>query len=397
MNEKAPKISSQLSGSAYGAMLAMLPMTLLILVTALDIIKNLDGDIIKVIVILQFVGCLIWAALLTGSIGNAKRLNVSAGGLGMCIAGVLIGGVLQMIFTFDEKLSYKFFSIFDGEASALVLCTLLTLIVNLPIAIGAAKIGKSLPSMRKATGSYILLGLMPVIVYLLGKIAYESHKADTVRLIGIIFAVIFTVTVIVAISAWFGAAKDARDVEKDAENGEGDFAPEAYVEQNTQDAQATYSRQSDAPHQQPAPSRQAIPVTEEQKRILMSMTNAELTNVINHPALYANPAFVEEAKKTLTKREGWEVIKDFTDEQLINVVHENVQGFSPEVLDAASMELLSRENPEFMNEVTTLSTGELQGILSNPDSYYDGYVVLATRVLDQRLNAGTSAGSNPGA
>lgn len=127
------------------------------------------------------------------------------------------------------------------------------------------------------------------------------------------------------------------------------------------------------------------------------MTNAELTNVINHPALYANPAFVEEAKKTLTKREGWEVIKDFTDEQLINVVHENVQGFSPEVLDAASMELLSRENPEFMNEVTTLSTGELQGILSNPDSYYDGYVVLATRVLDQRLNAGTSAGSNPGA
>ncbi len=127
-------------------------------------------------------------------------------------------------------------------------------------------------------------------------------------------------------------------------------------------------------------------ITDEQKKILMGMSNQELTNVINNPSLYANPAFVEEAKKTLTKRQGWEIIKDYSDEQLLSIVHDNVQGFSAEVLDAASMELLARENATFINEVSSLTIPELQGILSNADSYYDGYIQLATRVLNERIN-----------
>ena len=123
----------------------------------------------------------------------------------------------------------------------------------------------------------------------------------------------------------------------------------------------------------------------------MGMSNNELTNIINTPSLYANPAFVEEARKTLIKRQGWEVIKDYTDEQLLNLVHDNVQGFSAEVLDAASMELLSRENATFINEVSSLSVPELQDMLSKADSYYDGYIQLANRVLNERINLSRKA------
>ncbi|MDE6755608.1 MAG: hypothetical protein K2J66_00520, partial [Muribaculaceae bacterium] len=138
--------------------------------------------------------------------------------------------------------------------------------------------------------------------------------------------------------------------------------------------------------QQPFAPRSMSSITPAQKNLLMGMTDNELTNIINNPALYANQAFVDEARRTLTKRQGWEAIKDFSDQQLLSVVHDNIQGFAPEVLDAASMELLARENQDFINEVSSLSIEELQGILANADNYYDGYIQLATRLLNQRIN-----------
>ncbi|MDE6316893.1 MAG: hypothetical protein K2L73_00655 [Muribaculaceae bacterium] len=151
-----------------------------------------------------------------------------------------------------------------------------------------------------------------------------------------------------------------------------------------------------SPAEQPASSRTVAPpatasaakspVTEEQKKLIMGMSDEELTKVINNPMLYANPAFVEEARSTLLKRQAWEMIKDYSDMQLLDIVHNNSQGFAYEVLDASSMELLARETEEFVNEIKSLSTEQLQGIVSNPDSYFDGYVRLATRTLNERLN-----------
>lgn len=386
MNQSTPKISGALRLGALGATFAMLPLTIYIIFLLLEIVKRPDDDTAKLLVVFQLIGCLMWAAGLTGAVSEGKRLKIPASGFGLCIAGIMIGGILQLIFTFDEKLLLKFASLADGEGSGLVLSLMISLIVHLPIIFGIFSLGNHLRALNKAKVPYILLSVFPLITYIISKIAVSSHSLSTLRILIYILGILFVVCVITAIIAWWGIPSDAKEIEEDAENDEGDFAPQpTYVEQTVA-----------APDNTPATAHQSRPlqpvssITDQQKKMLMGMTDKELTNVVNNPALYANPSFVDEARKTLTKRQGWEVIKDFTDDQLLSVVHENIQGFSAEVLDAASMELLARETPAFINEITSLSIEELQGILSNADSYYDGYVQLATRTLNQRLNPGNN-------
>lgn len=389
-----PKISSSLRAAGFGALLAMLPVLFIASLDALEIIKpkgDSDG-LLKALVILQFVGCLLWSGALTSCIGNGKKLGVSAGGFGLCILGILLGGIIQLVFVMDQKLLFKFFMLADGETSYIILFLLLTCVINLPLVFGTNLIGNRLPSISKAKFTYSVLALTPLLLLLIVKITEKSHSIKTLRALTIVLIILLFLMALISVIAWFNSAKDADELEEDAANGEGDFAPEAYMEQVAAPATSNYSAPAPAPahnhsHNNAQPRRQGQPITEQQREMLMSMSNEQLANVVNNPALYANPTFVEEAKTMLTKRQGWELIKDFTDEQLLSVVHENVQGFSAEVLDAASMELLSRDNAEFINEVTSLSTEELQGILDNTDSYYDGYVQLATMELNRRLNA----------
>lgn len=389
MNQ-VPKISSNLRAAGYGALLAMLPFLLVACLEILEVIKPKgDGEgLVKALVIIQFIGCLFWAGALTSCVGNGKRLGVSSGGFGLCILGIMIGGIIQLLFVTDNKLMYKFFELADGETSSILLFLLLTCVVNLPIVFGVNAIGNRLPSINKARVTYSIFAITPLLLLLSYKIVEKSHSFKTLKTVTIVLVIILFLAALVSVIAWFNAASDAARLEEDAANGEGDFAPEAYMEQVAAPAATSYSTPATAPQQpKPAANRPGTPINEQQRAMLMAMDNNALMGVVNNPALYANPAFVEEARTMLTKRQGWELIKDFTDEQLLSVVHENIQGFSPEVLDAASMELLSRENADFINEVVTLSTEELQGILSNPDSYYDGYLQLATMELDRRLNA----------
>lgn len=387
MTQQSAKISGSLRGAALGATLAMLPLMLVLLISLLTK-SDPSQDVGKVIIVLQFVGCLVWAGCLTGCISPAKRLNIPASGFGLCILGIMIGGILQLVFSFDNKLFYKFMNLASGEADGLILILLVTCAANIPIAVGMNTLSKHITSYNGGKIIYWVLGLFPLIMYLLAKLMLEHARSRSAyQTYGYIMLALLVLCIIVALVSWWGGPKNGEYLEEPGENESDNFTAEAtYVEQP---ASAPSQPVNQAP-QQAAPLRPASSITEQQKRILMAMNDKELNNVINNPALFANPAFVEEARKTLTKRQGWEVIKDFTDDQLLSVVHDNVQGFSAEVLDAASMELLARETPAFINEITSLSNEDLQGILANADSYYDGYIQLATRVLNQRLNPGNT-------
>lgn len=391
MEQQSPKISGSLRAAAIGATLAMIPLPFIAFFVAVEAFKDMSEGFAKALVVIQFIGCLIWAGALTGAIPGAKKLNISAAGFGACIAGALIGGILQMIFIFDEELLYKFMSLANGQTEALVLITLITVVVNLPLALGTLTAGKSLHSLKGASVCYFILSVFPLLAILLYKIIvkksfnyYYGYSSSGEETCGILICILLLLLAIICVISWWRAVSNASNIEETPDSND-DFAPQAtYVEQPA----AAPAPQPSAPAQ-PQHNYSARPVsaiTEEQKKILMGMSNQELTNVINNPSLYANPAFVDEARKTLTKRQGWEVIKDYSDEQLLSIVHDNVQGFSVEVLDAASMELLARENATFINEVSSLTVPELQGILSNADSYYDGYIQLATRVLNERIN-----------
>lgn len=388
MEQQSPKISGNLRGAAIGASLAMLPVAIFAVLAALEAIKYASEGFGKTIVVIQFIGCLIWAGSLTSAISGAKRLNIPTAGFGACITGALIGGILQLIFVFDEKLLYKFISLAEGETEALALITLVTVVANLPLAIGTLMLGKHISPLRGASVCYFILSVFPLVEVLLAKILikksysyYYGFSASNTKTFLIITVLLLFLLALICVINWWNAVSRASGIEEANEDTD-NLAPQAtYIEQPTAPMQQTA-----APQQQNYSPRPVSAITDEQKKILMGMSNQELTNVINNPSLYANPAFVEEAKKTLTKRQGWEIIKDYSDEQLLSIVHDNVQGFSAEVLDAASMELLARENATFINEVSSLTIPELQGILSNADSYYDGYIQLATRVLNERIN-----------
>lgn len=388
MEQQSSKISGNLRGAAIGASLAMLPVAIFAVLAALEAIKDASEGFGKTIVVIQFIGCLIWAGSLTSAISGAKRLNIPTAGFGACITGALIGGILQLIFVFDEKLLYKFISLAEGETEALALITLVTVVANLPLAIGTLMLGKHISPLRGASVCYFILSVFPLVKVLLAKILikksysyYYGFSASNTKTFLIITVLLLFLLALICVINWWNAVSRASGIEEANEDTD-NLAPQAtYIEQPTAPMQQTA-----APQQQNYSPRPVSAITDEQKKILMGMSNQELTNVINNPSLYANPAFVEEAKKTLTKRQGWEIIKDYSDEQLLSIVHDNVQGFSAEVLDAASMELLARENATFINEVSSLTIPELQGILSNADSYYDGYIQLATRVLNERIN-----------
>lgn len=400
MNQTTPKISGNLTGAAFGASLAMLPIAVIMLLSIFEIFKGGSESFGKAIIILQFIGCLIWTGCIVGVFNNAKKLNVSTGGLALCIPGIIIGGILQIIAVVEPDLIAKFIRFGNGDVDAFFIILLITIVVNLPLAIGTLMAGKNLHALRRASFGYFLLSVFPLIMLLIFKIfikrsyGYYGYSSNTDTAI-IITAILLFLLILLCVNGWWCAISNAREIEedyKDSENYSYTSQP-TYIEQP---ATPSYSQQYSAVppvpptpqnyHPAPQPAQQSNGITEAQRNLLMGMSDQELNNVVNNPSLYTNKAFVDEAAKILTKRRAWEMIKDYSDEQLLSIVHDNIQDFAYEVLDAASMELFSREAPAFVNEINALGTEELIGIVNNPNAYYDGYVRAATLVLSNRQN-----------
>ena len=231
-----------------------------------------------------------------------------------------------------------------------------SILANIPLAIGSFLSGNNLPAMKKATFAYAALTVFPLILLALLD-PLNGRKGQTIAIM--LFVLLF-VCIAVALMGWWGAVGQAKYLEDDGE-----------TDKNSQDAR------NNVPVQ-PA-------ITAEQKNMLSGMSNQELANVVNNPALYA-AGFVDAARKMLSVRQAMVSLNNMTDEQMLAAIHNNPQGFSHDVLDAISMELLRREAPAFINEVASLSTPELQAMVYNAGAYYDGYIKLANRVLNERIN-----------
>lgn len=124
-------------------------------------------------------------------------------------------------------------------------------------------------------------------------------------------------------------------------------------------------------------------ITPEQKVYLMGLPNTELQRIIDNPMMYSSPQFVNEAAKILTKRNAWEMIKDYSNDQLMDILHNNKMGFAEPVLDAASMELFMRQAPTFVEEVMQCTDEQLASIVGAPNNNYEGYVKMAEKVIEQ--------------
>ena len=347
---KSVRISGNLRIAALGATVAILPAALVILLDVLGISKGMPP--FDTLATIQFIGCLVWAGCLGACIPVSKRMDIPALGLGLCIAGVSIGGILQLVVVHDEEsIAYMFRDMYFGRSlSAMNSIILYACLANVPLAVGSFLLGKNLPAMKNAIFAYAALALFPLILSML------KGKGGTIL---ILLFVLLLICIIIALMSWWGTVGQAKYLEESGNETDG--------------AEVQY----DEPIQ-PA-------ITDEQKSMIAGMSDQELAGVVNNPALYA-AAFVDEARKVLSIRQALASLKDMTDEQMLEAVHNNPQGFSYEVLDAISMELLKRETPAFINEIESLPTPELQAMVYNADAYYDGYAKLATRVLHNRLN-----------
>lgn len=414
MNQSTPKISGNLVGAAFGATLAMLPISFFSLLGALEIFEGGSESFAKTIIILQFIGCIVWAGCIIGVLNNTKKLNISTGGFALCIPGIIIGGILQIIAVVEPDFIAEFIRFGNGDDDAFFIILLITFAVNLPLAIGTLLAGKSLHALRRSSVAHFLLSIFPLIVLLIFKIfmkrsyGYYGYSSNTETAL-IITVILLFLLILLCVNGWWCAISDAREIEEEYQKPE-DYSytsQPAYIEQPTpqiytKDFSAVPPTPPTPPtppmpptpqsyNPAPQPAQQSNGITDTQRNLLMGMSDQELKNIVNNPTLYTNKAFVDEAAKIITKRQAWEIIKDYSDEQLLSIVHDNIQDFAYEVLDAASMELFNRESPAFVNEINALETEELLGIVNNPQAYYDGYVRAATIVLSNRQNNPTQA------
>lgn len=397
MSNNVSTISTGIKMAAFGITLAMLPCALLYFLGSTEIIKYLSNTTEKVLIGVQLIGYIIAAIALLGCKGNAAKFGIPSASFVLCAVGFILVAIYQFIIGFCPEVTAKLY--YDKSMTEVVTLNLVLNVVKyMPLAIGTLMAGRHLHALRLASVIFFIMVVYPVIDYLCYELLVDTsdYWSTDFGKYRIATSVIGLLTAVICIIAWWRACGNASELEAEyEENGDADDTT-VYVEPAAQPAAAPVAPAASAPAQSaqpataPQPAAPAGAITEDQRRLLMGMSDDELTKVINNPMLYANPAFVEEARTMLLKRQAWEMIKDYSDAQLLDIVHNNTQGFAYEVLDASSMELLARETEEFVNEVKALSTDQLQGIVSNPGSYFDGYVRLATRTLDERLN-GTPA------
>lgn len=380
-------IAASFRGQAIGATVAMLPITVLFLLIVTKAIRFYDPDdsTLKALVAAQTLGCLTWAICALTSMSGLKKREIPATPVILIAIGAFIGGAIQFICAFDRKLLYDMLDVlYDSDGFGLAI--VFALIANLPILIGCNMLNDRLNGMSTARNGFSILAVYPILLLLFSKLIGNSiHSAKTAETIALIFVLVFLIAEILVVAGFWRAASSAKEIDNEGADDDSSMITTdvpVYVEQTV----ATNPTPASQAYQQPASGIPAAngTVTDGQRKLLMSMSDVELQRIVDNPALYANAAYVAEAANMLTKRRAWEEIKDMTDEQLMSILHENVQGYAPEVLDAASMELFVRESPLFIEEMNALSNEELQGILSNPQGYFDGDLKAAAKIWEYR-------------
>lgn len=393
MDNNIPKISGWFRFAAGGALIAMLPMTIGLFFGFSALIDLTSESMFNLLIVNQLLGCIMWLIGLGICGSRCRKLGILPIGFWICFTGVLIGMILEFIMLSEGQVYYRFMYR-DVADSIGGLSILFTLFVNIPLIVGTSILGVRLKTIKKSRTGYYLIASVPFLILILSAALLGGYRfnSDAWNIFILILSIYMLVSVIICLSGWFKAANEVAEIQKELEDNMEYEVQADYVEQSQP------SQQYQQPYTQ-APSytqtSRQLPVTPEQKRMLLGMSDQELINIVNNPMLYASQAFVEEARNTFSKRRAWETIKDYSDAQLLELVHANNDSISTETRDAASMELLTRNNAELINEVSALSTEELQGIVSNQQNYFDGYVQLAIAILNERTNTATPPISVP--
>lgn len=350
--------------SAIGATMAMLPLIFVFMLVALGAMKDNYSAVglLNSMAIVQAVGCFVWAAGLFMASGVMNKLGLPGGPATGAAFVVLLAGVFQIVFFVASKeFVYRVIDTFGADGAGWVV-----LILYFGVQIGmwffTSKMARHIGGVGNSRNGIALITivsfLLVIVTYALAREdSYASYKA--LQLVMKVSAVVLFSGAVWSVCGWWRAVSGA---EKASADGEGS----GIVAQVTDEV----------------PAQSGHGLDDELNQKLMGYDNIRLKEIVDHPDLYANKAYVAAAESILKKRSAWEMINAKSDEELIEIVRsEGLYDYA--VLDAASMELASRQSPAFMEEMRSYTPGQLRQIVTNPESYYDGYVKVARQILDE--------------
>lgn len=351
--------------SAFGAMLAMLPVITIVTLALLELLKINDQDVSVIMSVVQLIGCALWVIGLFNASSVMGKMKLPTGAVMGTALTVMLAGVLQLVFFVISKDAYRFYgSPNDLEGVGLVML-ILYFAIQIVMWVCTSKIASVISGIDNARNgiamitivSFVLLVIMIILFKKLDNSYYGSDARSllkTIEIIAKIGSVLLLIGAIWSVVGWWSAVGGASNV--DVEDEEETVAQVTAVSE----------------------------VTEQQRQTLLGYDNARLQDIADHPEMYANSALVTEAVSILKKRKAWELIKDKSDEELMAMVESTDGLYDYAVLDAASMELASRQSPLLMNVLKSYTPDQLRQIVSDPGSYFDGYVKMARQIIEEQ-------------
>lgn len=122
----------------------------------------------------------------------------------------------------------------------------------------------------------------------------------------------------------------------------------------------------------------------EMKQQLMACPDEQLSYIVQSDNPYVSQMQRKAAKEIIEKRRLWEQMKELTDTELMDIIGNSGNSGDYIKVDVASMELYSRRSPVFVSAVSSLPPEKIDDILANPGKYYDGYIMMARELAENK-------------
>lgn len=370
--------------SAIGATLAMLPLTIVFVLSIFG--GGLDDGAMMFTVILTTFGTLLWGI---GMFMTIKPMSKVGGAWSSVLGGI----VLMVIFTFllildlAPDFSDEIFRGINSVNIPIVLVLIGFMATHILLAICSGKIGQFAKGLKLARIGYWILAFTPVALGILFRLLSKSYyhswyggyssDYETYLIIAKIVFLLMLVAVFLCIIGWWVSVGSGIRIECDYEDTAVETTVGTVAASVVTPAVQTSAVAERTENQSPVITQHQA-LSEDMKNGVMAMTNEQLRQIIANGSAYS-PDYVKYVSTVLAKREAWEIINAYTDQELMNTVADNQQ--SIDVRHAASMELFSRQSPLFLNEVKALDAETLKDIVEHPDNNFDGYVAAARQLL----------------
>ncbi len=345
---------------AWGFTIQLILAVLLLIVYFTSDFRHFET--VRTVAIITMVGSLIGTLLcIVGSFSMTGDLNVRkipTTGAILCGISFSINFILGLVGQGSTLLPI---SNSRDEGVAIVVLILSLASVGMLVA-GVTMLSRYVRGLHVARNGYYTILIAFAILFLVVAISSGSRRssAEVVGVFAIICFLAMLVGYIMVISGWWASVTGATEI--DEYNGEEGEAESEVVNTTT----SPYS---------------STPSIEVLRASLRKLDDQQLKYVVDNPTGY-QPAYVEEAKSMLVKRQEWENLQVLTDEKLLEMVNSGTTGgYTTEQCDVASMILFTRKSPLFTSQFVGLSYAQLNAIVNNPGNYYEGYIAQAKELL----------------